>query len=139
MIRHDSEGSYPDGSRDHVLDSPGSATERAPGLAMPLAPAETTSTRRNPDALVGSRRTHRPRVRGQRGSTNGARLTPRETEVLRWMAQGLSNSGIARRLFVSKKTVELHIGRIFDKFELHEELGTNRRVVAVIRWLSQEG
>jgi DNA-binding NarL/FixJ family response regulator len=55
------------------------------------------------------------------------------------MAQGLSNAGIARRLFVSTKTVELHVARIFDKFGLHQQSGTNRRVLAVIRWLNQEG
>jgi DNA-binding NarL/FixJ family response regulator len=55
------------------------------------------------------------------------------------MARGLTNAGIAKRLFVSTKTVELHVARIFDKLGLHEQWGTNRRVVAVIRWLNQEG
>jgi DNA-binding NarL/FixJ family response regulator len=54
------------------------------------------------------------------------------------MAHGYTNSGIARRLFVSTKTVEGHVGCIFEKLDIHEQWGTNRRVLAVIRWLNQE-
>jgi DNA-binding NarL/FixJ family response regulator len=54
------------------------------------------------------------------------------------MAQGYTNSGIAKRLFVSTKTVEVHVARIFEKLDITEQWGTNRRVLAVIRWLTQE-
>ena len=61
--------------------------------------------------------------------TNGqtqAALTPREAEVLRLMAQGLGNGEIARRLFISEKTVKVHVSHIFEK------LGVERRVQAVL-------
>jgi DNA-binding NarL/FixJ family response regulator len=55
------------------------------------------------------------------------------------MARGYTNSGIAKQLFVSTKTVEAHIGRIFEKLGVYDQWGTNRRVLAIIRWLNQDG
>lgn len=43
------------------------------------------------------------------------RLTPRETEIIRLIAQGLSNRDIGRRLILSEKTVKNHISSIFSK------------------------
>ncbi|QUH04561.1 response regulator transcription factor [Saccharopolyspora erythraea] len=45
-------------------------------------------------------------------------LTPRETEVLRLLAQGLTNSDIAGTLFIALGTVKLHVARILDKLEV---------------------
>ncbi|QVJ00061.1 response regulator transcription factor [Nocardiopsis eucommiae] len=64
-----------------------------------------------------------------------ARLTPREHEVLENMAQGLSNTAIARRLFVSLSAVEKHINSLFDKLELAHTPEYSRRVLAVLRFL----
>lgn len=47
-----------------------------------------------------------------------ARLTPRELEVLRLMARGLGNGEIARRLFISEKTVKVHVSHIFEKLRV---------------------
>lgn len=52
-------------------------------------------------------------------------LTPRELEVLRLIAEGLSNKEMAERLFVSENTVKTHASRVFDK------LGASRRTQAV--------
>ena len=49
-------------------------------------------------------------------------LTDREREVLRQVAQGLSNSEIARVLFVSEGTVKTHVGRIFTKLDLRDRV-----------------
>jgi DNA-binding NarL/FixJ family response regulator len=49
-----------------------------------------------------------------------AELTPRELEVLHFLAQGCSNADIARELFVSDATVKTHIARIFSKLDLHD-------------------
>lgn len=67
-----------------------------------------------------------------------SRLTPRELEVLETMAEGLSNRGIAERLFLSLSTVEKAISAIFDKLELSGDEQTSRRVRAVLRFLDEQ-
>jgi DNA-binding NarL/FixJ family response regulator len=64
------------------------------------------------------------------------RLTPRETEVLRHMAEGYTNAAIAERLFVSQSAVEKHVNAIFDKLGPFEAVGYSRRVLAILRYLS---
>jgi len=49
-----------------------------------------------------------------------AELTPRELEVLRLVARGLSNAAIARELVVGDATVKTHVARIFSKLDLHD-------------------
>lgn len=63
-----------------------------------------------------------------------AALTPREREVLELMAEGLTNTAIAGRLFVSEATVRKHIGRIFAKLGA-DRGATDRRVTAVVAYL----
>jgi DNA-binding NarL/FixJ family response regulator/class 3 adenylate cyclase len=60
-------------------------------------------------------------------------LSPREEEILSLMAQGLSNSGIARRLTLSIRTVESHVSSIFTKLGLFPQADDERRVLAVIQ------
>ena len=62
-------------------------------------------------------------------------LTPREREVLALMAEGRSNGGIARRLWVTEGTVEKHVHSIFVKLLLPETGDDHRRVLAVIAFL----
>ncbi|NLT56319.1 MAG: response regulator transcription factor [Actinomycetales bacterium] len=63
------------------------------------------------------------------------RLTPRELEVLRLMAEGMSNSGIATALTVSPGAVEKHINNILAKLDLAPTDDGHRRVLAVLRFL----
>ena len=65
-----------------------------------------------------------------------ASLTPREREVLGLMAEGRSNSGIAGKLVLSESAVEKHVASIFGKLSLDPEAPDNRRVLAVLRYLS---
>lgn len=62
-------------------------------------------------------------------------FTDFEQQTLQWMAEGLSNRGIARKMFVSVKTVEIHIRHIYDKLNILSEPDANRRVRAVLKWL----
>jgi DNA-binding NarL/FixJ family response regulator len=62
-------------------------------------------------------------------------LTPRERETLSLMAEGYSNSGIARRLSVTEGTIEKHVNSILMKLELTESQDDHRRVLAVITFL----
>jgi DNA-binding NarL/FixJ family response regulator len=63
------------------------------------------------------------------------RLSPRETDVLRVMAQGRSNLGIARDLHLSESAVEKHIAAILAKLDLPPEPTVHRRVAAVLTLL----
>ena len=79
-------------------------------------------------------------VVGRRGPTSDLhRLTPRETEVLAEMAQGKSNAAIAATLVLSERAVEKHTNSIFSKLGLSEERDVNRRVKAVLLYLSESG
>jgi DNA-binding NarL/FixJ family response regulator len=64
-------------------------------------------------------------------------LTPREREVLGTMAQGKSNAAVASALTLSERAVEKHINSIFSKLHLTEERDVNRRVAAVLLYLTE--
>lgn len=64
-------------------------------------------------------------------------LTPRENEVLKLMAQGLSNQAIADRLFLSIKTVEPVVSSIFAKLDLPTDSENNKRVLAVLAFVRE--
>ena len=63
-------------------------------------------------------------------------LTPREREVLALVAEGLTDGAIAQRLYLTRRTVETHIGHIFTKLDVPAGNSQNRRVHAVRRYLS---
>jgi serine/threonine-protein kinase PknK len=77
------------------------------------------------EELVGARRRDDPL----------AELTPREREVLSLMAEGRSNAGIARALWVTEGTVEKHVHHILAKLPVAESDDDHRRVLAVITFL----
>ena len=62
-------------------------------------------------------------------------LTPREREVLSLMAEGLTDRGIAERLYLTPNTVETHIRHIIAKLALPSTPADNRRVHAVLTYL----
>jgi len=64
-----------------------------------------------------------------------SRLTARESDVLRHMAEGYTNAAIADRLFVSQSAVEKHVNAIFEKLGLADTTGYSRRILAVLRYL----
>jgi DNA-binding NarL/FixJ family response regulator len=64
-----------------------------------------------------------------------AELTPREREVLALMAEGRTNAGIAKRLFLSERTVETHVASILGKLRLPTGEEDHRRVLAVVAYL----
>ena len=66
-------------------------------------------------------------------------LNDRELEVLRHMAEGRSNLGIARELFLSARTVETHVSSVFTKLGLTQSDTENNRVRAVLAFLRSGG
>jgi DNA-binding NarL/FixJ family response regulator len=67
-----------------------------------------------------------------------AQLSPREREVLALIAEGHSNAAIARILVVSEPAVGKHVGNILAKLDLPPTDDTNRRVLAVLTYLSRD-
>jgi DNA-binding NarL/FixJ family response regulator len=65
-------------------------------------------------------------------------LTEREREVLRLVAEGLSNAAIGGRLFITERTVEAHVKQIFLKLGIDQARETNRRVLAVLAFLRSD-
>jgi DNA-binding NarL/FixJ family response regulator len=64
------------------------------------------------------------------------RLTPREHQVLRLMAEGRSNNGIVDALKVSPSAVEKYVSNIFTKLDLPPTTNTHRRVLATLKFLN---
>ena len=62
-------------------------------------------------------------------------LTDRETEVLELMAEGLTNAAIAKRLFLSERTVEAHVRHVLMKLDVPQSEDGHRRVLAVLAHL----
>ncbi len=75
---------------------------------------------------------------GQPTNRRVDRLTPRELEVLDLMAQGLTNAAICEQLHLSVKTVEPAVSSIFTKLEMPPGRESNRRVLAVLAYLSHQ-
>ncbi len=72
------------------------------------------------------------RSQGRRGLAD---LTEREHAVLRPIAQGLTNAGVAKRLFLSERAVEAHVRRLLSKLDIADSDDTHRRVLAVLTYL----
>jgi DNA-binding NarL/FixJ family response regulator len=66
------------------------------------------------------------------------RLTPRERDVLALMAEGRTNAGIARKLWLSQRTVETHVGSILAKLSINDSDEDHRRVLAVLTYLGRQ-
>ena len=74
-------------------------------------------------------------VKAHRRDDPLAQLSVREKEVLELMAEGRSNAGIGRQLWVTEGTVEKHVRSILAKLDLPETGDDHRRVLAVIKYL----
>lgn len=78
------------------------------------------------------------RVRPRRGSAV-AGLTDRQFEVLRLLAQGLSNAGIGERLRITEKSVQNHVNAIYGVLGIDAGRDRNARVLATLRLLEETG
>jgi DNA-binding NarL/FixJ family response regulator len=70
----------------------------------------------------------------QAGDATLDQLTPREREVLGLMAEGRTNAGIAKHLWLTERTVETHVSAILGKLDVSGADG-HRRVLAVLAYL----
>jgi DNA-binding NarL/FixJ family response regulator len=77
-------------------------------------------------------------VRAQRARDPLEELTARERDVLGLMAEGRSNTGIGRALWIAEGTVEKHVRSIFQKLRLPDAPDDHRRVLAVIAFLGSK-
>jgi DNA-binding NarL/FixJ family response regulator len=77
-------------------------------------------------------------VSGHNGETSLDTLSSRERDVIRLMAEGKSNAGIATDLHLSLRTVESHIGHIMAKLDVEDSAEGHRRVLAVLRFLGRD-
>ena len=73
---------------------------------------------------------------GRRSDDPLAALTDRERTVLQLMAEGLTNSGIAKRLHLSERTIEAHVRHLLTKLNMPDSEDDHRRVHAVLAHLS---
>ena len=78
------------------------------------------------------------RLLGGTTATPLTSLTDRERSVLELMAEGLSNAAIAKRLFLSDGAISKYTTAIFAKLEIGQDDDSNRRVLAVLTYLSME-
>ena len=78
------------------------------------------------------------KARSRRRSSPLEQLTNRELEILSEIATGKSNVAIANTLFLSERAIEKHSNSIFSKLGLSEEPDVNRRVKAVLLYLSED-
>ena len=84
------------------------------------------------DPTIVARLMHRPRVSGGLDD-----LTQRERDVLAGVAEGLTNEGIGRKLFISDRTVESHVANVFSKLRLTDDTRSHRRVLAALAFLRE--
>lgn len=106
--------------KDRIMD----ATELVSAIER-VARGETVVDAELVSSLLGRRRSDRLLDE----------LTDREREVLELMAEGLTDRGIAERLWVTPKTVETHVRHIIRKLDLPAGFAYNRRVHAVLAYL----
>lgn len=74
-----------------------------------------------------------------RAGSDVARLTDRQYEVLRLLAQGLSNAGIGERLGITEKSVQNHVNAIYATLGIDVDPQRNPRVSAALRLLEETG
>ena len=76
------------------------------------------------------------RLLGRGNADELSDLSEREREVLGLMAEGLTNTGIAKRLYLSERTVEAHVRHVLLKLNIPDTEDGNRRVLAVLAHVS---
>ena len=109
------------------------------GAASAVARASSSGRRSRRSSRLGARPwAERARIElratgehlRRRDPTTAERLTPQELQITLLVAEGLTNRDVGARLFLSPKTVEFHLTRIYRKLEIHSRSELVRRRVA---------
>jgi DNA-binding NarL/FixJ family response regulator len=114
-----------DGYRGYLLKDRVTDARELIAALQRVAAGELVVDRELVDALLSRRRDRNPLDS----------LTERERDVLALMAEGLTDRGIATRLWITPNTVETHVRHILRKLALPEDATSNRRVHAVLTYL----
>ena len=98
---------------ERILNTTERRLARLDRIVHEIGPAQNAGTTFRPAAAEGS-----------------ARLTPREVEVLKLIAEGFANKQIAAELAISIKTVEKHRQHMMAKLDLHDTAGVTRYAIS---------
>ena len=117
-----------DGSRGYLLKERVFDVDQLVGTLYRISAGETVV---DPEAIASA-------VAAPAVPRRLAPLTARELQVLELLAHGLSDRGVCERLVLSPKTVATHVQHIFSKLGLPSDATTNRRIHAVLAYLSPD-
>ena len=110
---------------DGFVEKTSSAEEIAAAIE---AVAAGTTAERNPNEATSSIRSTR---KSNKGADDARRLTPREREVLRLIAEGMTSREMAARLEVSLSTIESHIANVYVKFGIRNRVEAAHQALAL--------
>jgi two-component system response regulator NreC len=113
---------------DGFVEKSSSAEEIAAAIEAVAAGTTAVASVRHPNQATSSMRSTR---KSNKGADDARRLTPREREVLRLIAEGMTSREMAARLEVSLSTIESHIANVYVKFGIRNRVEAAHQALAL--------